>query len=65
MLNGDYSQLDKADIFALGATLYQLATGTDLPESEIPCFVGTSLHSLQGNALCRVQDCTSCRWRVL
>ena len=55
MLNGDYSQLDKADIFALGATLYQLATGTDLPESAIPCFFITSLRSLQGNTLDWVQ----------
>jgi len=31
VMNSDYSQLDKADVFALGATLYELATGSDAP----------------------------------
>lgn len=34
VLNSDYSQLEKADVFALGATMYQLATGADLPTGE-------------------------------
>mmetsp|Transcript_6241 Transcript_6241/g.16568 ORF Transcript_6241/g.16568 Transcript_6241/m.16568 type:complete len:692 (+) Transcript_6241:253-2328(+) len=35
LLNGRYAEvgLDKADMFALGATLYELATGTGLPAS--------------------------------
>jgi hypothetical protein len=33
-MNDDHSQLDKADMFALGATMYQLATGADLPEGK-------------------------------
>lgn len=31
LLNNDTRHLDKADIFALGATLYELATGCGLP----------------------------------
>ena len=31
VMNSNYSALDKADVFAVGATLYQLATGQDLP----------------------------------
>lgn len=34
-MNSDYSQLEKADIFALGATMYQLATGADLPTGRL------------------------------
>lgn len=34
VMNGNYSRLDKADMFSLGATLYQLATSADLPEGE-------------------------------
>ena len=31
ILNDDFSALDKANIFMLGASLYELATGTSLP----------------------------------
>ena len=31
VMNSDYSQLNKADIFALGATLFELASGNELP----------------------------------
>ena len=31
ILNDDFSALDKANIFMLGASLYELATGTQLP----------------------------------
>lgn len=34
VMNGNYGRLDKADMFSLGLTLYQLATGVDPPESE-------------------------------
>ena len=33
MLNDDYSQLPKVDMFALGATIYELARGSPLPTS--------------------------------
>jgi wee1-like protein kinase len=32
VLNDDHSSLDKADMFALGATLFELASGAELPE---------------------------------
>lgn len=35
LLKGDTRHLDKADVFALGATLYELATGTALPSSGL------------------------------
>lgn len=31
VMNSDYSKLDKADMFALGATLFELASGRELP----------------------------------
>lgn len=31
MLNDDFRALDRADMFMLGASLYELATGTHLP----------------------------------
>ncbi len=31
VMNSNYSQLDKADVFALGATLFELASGNELP----------------------------------
>lgn len=31
VMNSDYTQLEKADIFALGATLFELASGNELP----------------------------------
>ena len=31
ILNDDFSALDKANVFMLGASLYELATGTSLP----------------------------------
>ena len=31
VMNSDYSELYKADVFALGATLYELASGNDVP----------------------------------
>ncbi len=31
ILNDDFSALDKANVFMLGASLYELATGTQLP----------------------------------
>ena len=31
VMNADYSRLDKADMFSLGAMLYELASGTELP----------------------------------
>lgn len=31
IMNGDYSRLHKGDMFALGATLFELASGTELP----------------------------------
>ena len=31
ILNDDFSALDKANIFMLGASLYELASGTQLP----------------------------------
>lgn len=31
VMNGDYSRLHKGDMFALGATLFELASGTELP----------------------------------
>lgn len=34
VLNDDFSALDKADMFMLGATLYELATGTHLPTGD-------------------------------
>ena len=33
LLNGRTGALDKADVFALGATLYELASGAELPKS--------------------------------
>ncbi|CAM6105349.1 unnamed protein product [Calypogeia fissa] len=35
ILNDDHSQLHKADIFALGATMYELARGLPLPSSGV------------------------------
>ncbi len=32
LLNANYHHLDKADIFGLGATLYELATGAEMPK---------------------------------
>jgi hypothetical protein len=32
LLNSNYHHLDKADIFGLGATLYELATGAEMPK---------------------------------
>jgi serine/threonine protein kinase len=34
VLNANYERLDRADIFALGATLYELALGSPLPQGE-------------------------------
>lgn len=31
VMNSNYTQLDKADVFALGATLFELASGNELP----------------------------------
>lgn len=31
VMNSSYTQLDKADVFALGATLFELASGNELP----------------------------------
>ena len=36
VLNEDYSRLGKADMFALGASLYELATGSPLPTGGPP-----------------------------
>ena len=47
VLNSDYSQLEKADVFALGATMYQLATGVDLPTGKPP-------HARQPHLLCTI-----------
>lgn len=33
ILNDDYSQLTKVDMFALGATIYEMASGSPLPSS--------------------------------
>jgi hypothetical protein len=33
VMNSDYSRLDKADMFALGATMFELASRTELPSS--------------------------------
>ena len=33
IMNDDYSQLPKVDMFALGATIYELAKGSPLPNS--------------------------------
>ena len=32
-MNSDYSCLDKADMFALGATMFELASRSELPSS--------------------------------
>lgn len=34
LLNDDLSHLDKADMFALGCTLYELGTNCQLPSGE-------------------------------
>lgn len=39
ILNDDHSQLSKVDVFALGATIYELARGSPLPSSG-PQFQG-------------------------
>lgn len=31
VMNADYSRLDKADIFSVGAMLFELASGNELP----------------------------------
>lgn len=36
VMNADYSRLDKADMFAFGATLYELASGSELPSGGEP-----------------------------
>jgi hypothetical protein len=36
VLNDDFRALDRADMFMLGASLYELATGTHLPSGRLP-----------------------------
>ena len=49
VLNDDRRTLDKADIFSLGASLYELAGNTRLPDSApaahnvIRCTIGTPI----------------------
>ena len=38
ILNDDFSALDKANIFMLGASLYELASGAQLPTGAQQCF---------------------------
>ena len=38
ILNDDFSALDKANIFMLGASLYELASGAQLPTGAKQCF---------------------------
>ena len=37
VLKDDFSALDRADVFMLGASLYELALGTHLPSGLAPC----------------------------
>ena len=39
VLNDDRRTLDKADVFSLGASLYELAGNTRLPDSAMPSFL--------------------------
>lgn len=45
LLNNNYHHLEKADVFALGATLYELASGSPLPSG------GTTYHKIRQGKL--------------
>jgi len=57
VLNDDYRHLEKADMFALGATLFELWTATDLP-SGADAFPGLQ-HS--GALICQRAIAAGCR----
>ena len=64
ILNEKYDHLDKVDVFSLGATIYELAKGSALPESgphflhlregKLPLLPG---HSIQFQNLLKVNSC--------
>ncbi len=55
VLNDDFRALDKADVFMLGASLYELASGVALESSESPlhtCFQRAALLLPRTHAAC-------------
>lgn len=52
VMNGDLAQLHKADMFALGATMLQLATSTELPSG------GHQYQDLRAGKLPLLPTCT-------